>query len=162
MLITADLKMEDRAVKLTSKFIGPFRIVERIGKVAYRLELPNQMKIHPVFHVNLLRTHQDATEKFPSREVVYDKPPAININNEQEWEVERIVNHRSRGKGRGKHIEYLVLWKGYPEHEKTWEHEKNLKNSPLAIKEYYQTTDTNHHLVSSFESRLHSRGKGCK
>ena len=154
-LSRANLRLDDRAVKLTSKFIGPFKIIERVGKVAYKLELPQHMKIFPVFHVNLLRTHKDSVELFPSRSVEYCRPPPIIEDAEEEYEVERIVNHRSRGKGRGKHIEYLVLWKGYPEHEKTWEHEKNLKNSPLAIEEYYQTAETNHHLMSSCESKLH-------
>jgi hypothetical protein len=138
-LSRVNLKLIDRAPKLASKFIGPFEIIERIGQVAYKLKLPHQMKIHPVFHVSLLRTHQDASEQFPSREVEYSKPPPIVKDNEQEYEVERIVNHRSRGKDRSNHVEYLVLWKGYPEHEKTWEPEKHLANAKQLIKDYHQS-----------------------
>ena len=41
--------------KLAPKFVRPFQIVQRIGDVAYRLDLPPYMKVHPVFHVSMLR-----------------------------------------------------------------------------------------------------------
>ena len=41
--------------KLQRKFVGPFLVIETIGQQAYRLSLPNDWKIHPVFHVSLLK-----------------------------------------------------------------------------------------------------------
>ena len=44
--------------KLSSRFIGPFEILERVGIVAYRLALPPSMSgVHEVFHVSMLRKY---------------------------------------------------------------------------------------------------------
>ncbi|XP_070029221.1 uncharacterized protein [Nicotiana sylvestris] len=45
-----------KKVKLSSRYVGPYRIIHRIGQVAYKLELPLEMLlVHPVFHVSMLK-----------------------------------------------------------------------------------------------------------
>ncbi|KAL1208840.1 hypothetical protein V5N11_010518 [Cardamine amara subsp. amara] len=44
------------ATRLSPRYMGPFRIVKRVGPVAYRLELPEIMQaFHKVFHVSMLK-----------------------------------------------------------------------------------------------------------
>ncbi|KAL0854273.1 hypothetical protein Bca101_059425 [Brassica carinata] len=46
-----------RVGKLAVRFIGPYKIIGKVGEVAYRLDLPEDMHLHPVFHVSMLRKH---------------------------------------------------------------------------------------------------------
>ena len=60
LLSTRNLKMKGIPSKLQKRFVGPFRVIETIGEQAYRLALPDDWKIHPVFHVSLLRAWKAA------------------------------------------------------------------------------------------------------
>jgi hypothetical protein len=73
-----------------------------------------QWKLHPVFHVDLLTPYR----KTEFHGANYDKPPPDLIDGEEEYEVERIV--ASRRFGRGRKLQYLVKWKGYPDAENQW------------------------------------------
>ena len=55
LLSTRNLKMKGIPGKLQKRFVGPFRVIETIGEQAYRLALPEEWRIHPMFHVSLLR-----------------------------------------------------------------------------------------------------------
>ena len=85
-----------------------------LSPVTYRLTLPEQWKIHPVFHVDLLTPYKETT--FHS--VNYTRPPPDLINNEEEYEVETILDSRVRGRKR--QVQYLVKWVRYPDSDNQW------------------------------------------
>ncbi|CAG8638636.1 1222_t:CDS:1, partial [Paraglomus occultum] len=119
--------------KLTPRFTGPYTIVKVISPVAYKLNLPETMKIHPVFHVSLLKPYQPSPDEFARP----TPPPAIveSDTGQEEYEVEAILDKRVIRKK----TQYLVKWVGYPLHDATWEPVRNLSNAPEIIKEFELT-----------------------
>jgi hypothetical protein len=123
--------------KLALKWMGPFRIVQKIGKKAYKLDLPESMRITHVFNVKRLELwRQD--ERFEGREQVLRPPPEVTADGEQVFEVEAIINHQTRTTRAGRRTKYLIKWKGYDHCENTWLPEYELSTAPLVLEAYKQ------------------------
>jgi hypothetical protein len=130
------LKSAGQTPKLLAKYIGPFPVVRVVSNVSYELALPPSLRIHPTFHISKLRRYQDGSAAFPHRPSLQRPPPDVMPDGEEEWEVERVVGVRTRRYGRSSRKEYLVLWKGYPDHEKSWEPAAHLANARDKIREF--------------------------
>ena len=77
LLLTASFSLKIAGTnKLATKWIGPSRVLERIGTVAYKLDLPETMKLHNVFHVSLLEAYNrdNRIALPPPPEVIDDEP----------------------------------------------------------------------------------------
>jgi len=124
--------------KLKEKFIGPFKIIEKLSNVSYRIELSVKYQVHNVFHSSLLRSsYENDSEMFPNRTVINVQPPAVkSVNNdeEDEWEIEKLIDRR-RKKNR---IEYLVRWKGWSSEYDEWKTVDQLKNARRLMRDYDQ------------------------
>ncbi|XP_040932092.1 uncharacterized protein [Gossypium hirsutum] len=72
-----------RKGKLSRKFIGPYRILKRVGPVAYQLELPPRLDlIHDMFHVSMLRCYRSDPFHIVPIEEIEVRP---NLTFEEEW-----------------------------------------------------------------------------
>jgi len=119
--------------KPSAKLYGPFKVLEKKGSRAYKLEISPRFKIHPVFHVSLLepyRASKRANRKQPPRD-------AQEIERDLEWEVERIVkseiiSYTRKVQGRNKpmkELRYFVKWKSCAEDENTWEPPEGMRKA---------------------------------
>jgi RNase H-like domain found in reverse transcriptase/Reverse transcriptase (RNA-dependent DNA polymerase)/Integrase zinc binding domain/Chromo (CHRromatin Organisation MOdifier) domain/gag-polyprotein putative aspartyl protease len=135
LLSSAHIKVASQAKqpskKLQSKYIGPYKIAEVVSPVAYRLELPSTLRVHPVFHVSLLKSYVEP-EIISDRKLSPLPPEPVTIEDHEEFEVEKILDRRTKYR----RTEYLVKWKGYPECDASWEPLKNLDNAAEVIAEF--------------------------
>ncbi len=120
-----NITIERPSRKLDWQKYGPYRIIDRIRKVAYRLDLPASLQIHNVFHVSLLRDHKPRVgEESPE-----PLPLKLAIDPEVwEYEIEAIFASRIQlNPPNPPVLQYKIAWKGYT--ELMWEPTANLKHA---------------------------------
>jgi hypothetical protein len=101
--------------KIAYKFFGPYTILERIGKVAYRLNLPASSQIHNMFHVSQLKDYRaDYTP-------VFTKLPKLPPLDAIEAVPETILDRRMMKRGNEPVIQVLIKWAQQPDNAATWE-----------------------------------------
>ncbi|XP_070057112.1 uncharacterized protein [Nicotiana tomentosiformis] len=109
--------------KLSPRYVGPYKIIQRIGEVAYKLELPPEMSlVHPVFHVSILKRVIGDPSLIVSVET-------IKVNEELTYEeIPVAILDRQVRKLRNKEIASVkVLWQNQQVEEATWEAEEDMK-----------------------------------
>ncbi|KAL5555342.1 hypothetical protein UlMin_037578 [Ulmus minor] len=109
--------------KLSPRYIGPFEILERIGKVAYRLALPPELSyVHNVFHVSMLRRYVSD----PSH-VLENEPIEVHKDLTYEEQPVQILDRKDKTL-RNKVISLVkVLWRNHKVEEATWEREDEMR-----------------------------------
>jgi len=86
--LTRNVRTTRPCKKLDYKKIGLFKILAKIGSSAYKLDLPDTMKIHNTIHTPLLEPYEN--DKLPSQR--QEPPPPIIIEGKPEYELEEIVD----------------------------------------------------------------------
>jgi hypothetical protein len=109
--------------KLAPRYIGPFKILEQRGEIAYQLELPPQLSdVHDVFHVSQLRKClRVLEEQIPLEELTIGEDLTY-----QEYPV-KILDTSEKVTRNNCYKMYKVQWSNHTEEEATWEKEDQLK-----------------------------------
>ena len=109
--------------KLAPRYIGPFKILEQRGEVAYQLELPPQLSdVHDVFHVSQLRKClRVPEEQMPLEELTVGEDLTY-----QEYPV-KILDTSDKVTRNNRYKMCKVQWSNHTEEEATWEKEDQLE-----------------------------------
>jgi hypothetical protein len=109
------------SAKLAARYYGLYPIVERIGAVAYKLMLPEGSRVHPVFHVSLLK-------KAVGNYHVETELPDLMEEPIEVFEPESVLATRVV-KQQGENIKQVLMhWKGKTVEEATWEDELMIRS----------------------------------
>lgn len=103
------------------KFFSLYKVVEHIGVVAYRLELPSDAKVHPVFHVSQLKPYTT------NYSLVYFELPKLVDMNRAQVALEVILVRRLVKKGNQAIPQVLIKWTNLSADAATWEDYNVLK-----------------------------------
>ncbi|KAK6153067.1 hypothetical protein DH2020_012706 [Rehmannia glutinosa] len=111
--------------KLSPRYVGPYKILQRIGKLAYRLELPAPYTgMHDVFHVSRLKKYQPDPEHVITR----DTPPLMKNLSYTERPI-RIIDQQIRQLRKREISMVKVVWQNHNRDEDaTWEMEEDMRN----------------------------------
>jgi hypothetical protein len=126
------LKQAKKDNKLSPKYYGPYKVLQNISTMAYKLELPASSRVHPVFHVSCLK------------KVIGDKIPVQTIFPELDEEGKIILEPKAITDTRICQLknrsisEYLIKWRKLPAEDSTWEDESFIQKHPELLKRYRQ------------------------
>ncbi|KAJ4801231.1 polyprotein [Rhynchospora pubera] len=103
-----------KCLKLSSRYYGPFVVLEKIGAVAYRLQLPPGSQIHPIFHVSQLKKRIGKHVPAPSL-------PLVGTDGEIRVEPVVILDRKIINRNGTPVAQVLVRWSNLPDEASTWE-----------------------------------------
>jgi hypothetical protein len=115
MLKRTNVRTNRPSDKLDFKLLGPFKILKVIGPSAFRLDLPDTMKIHPTFHTSLLEPYH--SNDLPGRRAPTPPPPVVDDDAADErYFVHAILKSRKHRNT----FQYFVRWEGYDPNSDSW------------------------------------------
>ena len=125
--------------KLSQQYVGSFKVLKKVGRLAYQLDILGNWRVHPVFSIAQLEPCSDGDP--------YNRPRPDHfstvfvegdIDTEKSYEVERLLNKRVVKKGRGYSTQYLTRWKGYGSEHDIWMPDWALKEASQELIDDYE------------------------
>jgi hypothetical protein len=124
------LKQAKKDNKLSPKYYGPYKVLQKIGTMAYKLELPASSRVHPVFHVSCLK--KVIGDKIPVQTIF----PELDKEGKIILEPEAITDTRVHQLRNRSISEYLIKWRKLPAKDSTWEDESFIQKHPELLKRW--------------------------
>lgn len=109
--------------KLVYKFYGPFEVEAHVGAVAYRLKLPAESMIHPVFHISQMKPF---IPKYTAESTALPTPISLDTT---ELFPGEVLKRRLIKKGNKAYLQVRIKWSQVPSSSSTWEDYEVLKAS---------------------------------
>ena len=126
--------------KVSQKYVEPFKVIRRIERLTYQLNISNDWKIHSIFSVAQLKSSSASTKDSFNRSRSKHSPSVDDIQKDTEinrsYEVKRILNKRTIRRDRDQSTEYLIRWVEYDSEFDRWYNVKNLENSQELVHDY--------------------------
>jgi hypothetical protein len=129
-----NLRLSYPSKKIAPKCHGSFKVKQVLTPRTYKLDLPKSWKIHPIFHASLLTPYHENEIHRPSE----SQPPPDAVKDEEQYEIEGIINHRTRDN----ETQYLIKWKGYSHMENEWLHEELEWHAEELVNKYRTPNNT--------------------
>jgi hypothetical protein len=118
-------------LKLATKFYGPFKIIEKIGSTAYKLQLPSSADIHPMFHISQLK------KDLGPRAIPQDNIPLVNPDGYIKIEPVIVLDTRTLPRQDEIITQWKVQWQNLSPDQATWEDKLFIKATFPSF--YYKT-----------------------
>nr|XP_016457847.1 PREDICTED: uncharacterized protein LOC107781627 [Nicotiana tabacum] len=121
--------------KLSPRYVGPYKIIQRIGRVEYDLDLPSELEtVHPMFHVSMLRKCiGDPSRITPMEDIHIDEDLSYA-------EVPVAILDRQVRKLQTKEVASVkVLWRNNNIEKMTWEAEEEMKKKKVLTTDNYRS-----------------------
>jgi len=122
------LKQAKKDNKLLPKYYGPYKVLQNVGTMAYKLELPASSRVHPVFHVSCLK--KVLGENLPFQTIL----PKLDEEGKIILDPEAVIETRTRQLRNRSISEYLIKWKNLPTEDSTWEDENFIQKHAELLK----------------------------
>ena len=122
------LKQSKKDNKLSSKYYGPYKVLQNIGSMAYKLEFPASSRVHLVYHVSCLK--KVIGDKIPIQTIF----PELDEEGKIILEPEAITGTRILQPRNRSISEHLIKWRKLLAEDSTWEDESFIQKHPELLK----------------------------